>query len=482
MFETAVAYEETPLSVSLLERVRAASRAESQAAAERLVAVADFYTDRLRATGECAEMAIDTWDAVAAQIGATLRVSSNKGDSYLKYAMAMREDLPKVGAIFEAGDIDYAMFQTIVFRTGLVTDPTLMATLDADLAVLVSRWKSMSRKRLVDAIDKRIHRLDPDLVRRAKDVAADRYVEIGETDAGMAEIEARLFNTTGLALDRRLDELAATVCDADPRTKDQRRADAIGAMVEGAEQLACTCGSDSCTAAANRRPAGHVVIHVVGEKSALEGRSEAPGFCPGADALIPAEILRELAAAAKWLPIIPPVDAAPESSYRPSRALADFVRCRDLTCRAPGCDRPAVGCEIDHTVPHPDGPTHPSNLKCLCKLHHLLKTFYGWHDEQLPDGTVIWTLPGGQRHVTTPGSALLFPTLCIPTARLPKLGSTARAGNLSNAPTRTRTRRQQCAQAIAAERNHNKQARLARQHHAAGAIGCPDDPDDPPPF
>ena len=37
---------------------------------------------------------------------------------------------------------------------------------------------------------------------------------------------------------------------------------------------------------------------------------------------------------------------------------------------------------------------------------------------QLPDGTVIWTLPGGQVHVTAPGSALLFPSLCVPTARL----------------------------------------------------------------
>jgi hypothetical protein len=196
-------------------------------------------------------------------------------------------------------------------------------------------------------------------------------------------------------------------------------------------------------------------------------------------------MLRELAAAAKQLPIIPPVDAAAECGYVPSRALADFIRCRDLTCRAPGCDRPAVNCEIDHTVPHPAGPTHASNLKCLCKLHHLLKTFWGWHDEQLPDGTVIWTLPGGQKHVTTPGSALLFPTLCMPTAVLPALDPRTDdqgADRTSKMPRRSRTRAQYRAQAITAERSHNRQSRQGRREQLTRHVSYPEDPDDPPPF
>ncbi len=96
--------------------------------------------------------------------------------------------------------------------------------------------------------------------------------------------------------------------------------------------------------------------------------------------------------------------------------LAAFVRARDLTCRAPGCDRPATQCDLDHTIAFADGgATHAANLKCLCRLHHLLATFCGWRAQQLPDGTVIWTLPGNQTYVTTPGSALLFPALCTPT-------------------------------------------------------------------
>jgi hypothetical protein len=43
---------------------------------------------------------------------------------------------------------------------------------------------------------------------------------------------------------------------------------------------------------------------------------------------------RELAKSAKLQPITPPV--APESGYIPSKAMTEFVRARDLTCRAPG--------------------------------------------------------------------------------------------------------------------------------------------------
>jgi hypothetical protein len=85
----------------------------------------------------------------------------------------------------------------------------------------------------------------------------------------------------------------------------------------------------------------------------------------------------------------------------PSAALADYIRARDLTCRFPGCDVPAWNTDIDHTVPYPAGPTHPSNLKCLSRAHHLLKTFHdGWTDTQLPGATIVWTSPTGHVYTT----------------------------------------------------------------------------------
>ena len=133
--------------------------------------------------------------------------------------------------------------------------------------------------------------------------------------------------------------------------------------------------------------------------------------------MLPAPLLAaKLAGTAKIVPIVHPGDAPPQPRYIPTAVLATFVRCRDMTCRFPGCDEPAHHCDIDHTIAYPTGPTQASNLKCLCRKHHLLKTFGGWRDQQVPDGTVEWTSPHGQTYTTHPGSRILFPTLCKPTA------------------------------------------------------------------
>jgi hypothetical protein len=159
----------------------------------------------------------------------------------------------------------------------------------------------------------------------------------------------------------------------------------------------------------------------------------------------------------------PGIDAPPEPRYTPSRELADFVRCRDLTCRWPGCDKPAYGCDLDHTVPYPVGPTHASNMKCYCRFHHLLKTFYvgvgGWRERQLPDGTLILTAPTGHTYTTHPASILLFPALCAPTGELwppghePVVEPSARRGAMM--PKRRRPREYYRQRAIEAERRLN---------------------------
>jgi Domain of unknown function (DUF222)/HNH endonuclease len=126
-------------------------------------------------------------------------------------------------------------------------------------------------------------------------------------------------------------------------------------------------------------------MHVIAEQASVQGIGSTPGVLVGAQGLIPAELVAELATSARLAPLTPFRDAAPEQGCTPSAKLADFVRCRDLTCRAPGCDRPATQCDLDHTVPYATGgATHASNLKCLCRRHHRLKTFWGWRDEQLP--------------------------------------------------------------------------------------------------
>ncbi|UJL30889.1 DUF222 domain-containing protein [Mycolicibacterium vanbaalenii] len=198
-----------------------------------------------------------------------------------------------------------------------------------------------------------------------------------------------------------------------------------------------------------------------------------------------------------WLP-----GPDPEPHYRPSAKLAAFVRARDLFCRYPGCDVPAEHCDLDHVVPYPYGPTHPSNLNCKCRTHHLGKTFAeGWQEQQLPDGTVLWTTPAGQRCTTVPGSWLFFPGWDTTTAELPPMAQPPPdPDRLAKMPKRRRTRAADQAARIKAEREHNalqraleteraktpEQARRAEQVRYAGlpppASPQPDYGNDPPPF
>ncbi|MCV7045315.1 DUF222 domain-containing protein [Mycobacterium frederiksbergense] len=150
-------------------------------------------------------------------------------------------------------------------------------------------------------------------------------------------------------------------------------------------------------------------------------RGDCGEFCPVAPGVIlggpvvPAPVIAQIALHATLRPLIHPGQSPPESGYRPSTALARFVRCRDRTCRFPGCTRTVT--DIDHTIPYPFGPTAASNLACLCREHHMGKTFWaGWRSRQFADGTLEWTDPDGGTHITRPGSWALFPELCAPTA------------------------------------------------------------------
>jgi hypothetical protein len=467
-----------PESGALVERLCAAARAENRAAAEQLVVIGQLFAHRYASRSDTDDWAIDTEAAVAAEVGAALRISQGRAASRLRYARAMRERLPQVGEVFKGGDLDYRAFTTIVYRSDLITDPDVLTTVDAQLAANVARWPSMSQGRLGAQVDKIVARADADAVRRRTEQQADREIWIGAEQDGLSQIIGALFTVDAHALDTRLNALAATVCAHDPRTTEQRRADALGALAAGADRLGCRCGRADC-AAGTRPAASPVTIHVIASQDTLNG-GQAPGCELSADGLITPELIAELAKSAKLVPLIHPCDAAPEPGYTPSKALADFVRARDLTCRWPGCDVPAVHCDIDHTIPHAQGgKTHAANTKCYCRTHHLLKTFWGWHEQQLPDGTLILGSPAGQTYVTTPGSALLFPSLCHAVGGMPAPEadppSDYCAQRSAMMPKRRRTRTQDRAHRIATERRQNRDARMAR-------TGPAPPNDDPPPF
>ena len=501
----------------LVTEIADSARSENIACARRLAAVAELHRRRCTPVedGQGRELwRIDPWEAVAAEVAAALTITAAAAGALLHNATCLHERLPRIAELFAAGAVDYRTVRMLVARTLLALEPEVLAAIDAELAEAIPGWGALSVNKMQQAIDRVVGRHDPQARRRAESRSRGRHVDIVH-ERDVSYLSGQLFQTDATLLDRRLTALGHSVCDKDPRTVEQRRADALGALAVGATTLACACGEPDCPAADDGEAAPSVVVHVVAEAAAVNAaapevlhgendddhtaeiitsperlaeiisavsrrcgpapspapspvpspvpRSETPsGVVLGGQAISPAVIADLVARGmARLRPVVHPGDSPPEPRYRPSAALADFVRCRDMTCRFPGCDVPADHCDLDHTVPYEaGGPTHASNIKAECRKHHLIKTFWcgpgGWRDQQFPDGTVIWTSPSGHTYRTVPGSALLVPALCVPTPalKLPDLPD-YRPERGAMMPRRLRTREEDRRRRILAERRRN---------------------------
>lgn len=447
MFESVELPAEEPLhradDAAVVAAMAGWARVEAQAAARRLAAVAELTVRRCE-DGERADWACDDWDGAAAEVSAVLGLSHGRASGQMHEAMALRTRLPQVAALFAAGELNARVVTAIAWRTNLVVDTEVAHTVDAALADAAAGWDRLSQYKMNQAIDAVVDRHDPGAVYQTRANARSRDVSVGgqNPESGTTPVWGRLLNTDATVLDRRLTMMAHQVCDDDPRTLGQRRADALGVLAAGSTELACRCGGPACPAAGVDARAGAVVIHVLADTAAVAAPPDplmsgdlppasdpAPEAPPAGTAVIaggpavPVGVLAQLIAAGATLRPMREIPDRAEPGYRPSTALDEFIRMRDLTCRFPNCDVPAHACDIDHRIPWPAGPTHPSNLRCLCRKHHLLRTFHGgehgWRDVQLPDATILWTSPTGHIYTTVPASRSWFPSWDTTTAPLP---------------------------------------------------------------
>lgn len=454
---------DTKVGAELLAVMAEAQRDERVAVARRLLAAGRLCQLRMADVDaeERFQWCVDNWEAVAAEVGAELGISRRRASTQMNYGVELLERLPKLAAAFAAGEVDFRVVAVAVFRTGLVTDEDVLAAIDARLAAAAPRWNAHSNTRIAELVDWWVREADPAAERSARSSDADRNVTIGPTRDGLTEFWGTLRAPDAAALDRRLTKLTATVCRNDPRTRQQRRADAMAVLTAGGTSMACGCESADCPKKEAVAEPGQIVIHLMAEAATVTGKSDAPGYLPGHGA-IPADQVRTLAERALLRPMRGAGEFRAEPRYRPSTALADFVRNRDLCCRFPGCDKPAEVCDIDHTVPYGrGGPTHPSNLALLCRLHHLLKTFLcgekGWREEQFRDGTIVWTSPSGRTYTTTPGGALFFPQLAEPSGPITAAARGVESeGRTLMMPTRRRPRAAERAARIRWERGLNE--------------------------
>jgi hypothetical protein len=102
---------------------------------------------------------------------------------------------------------------------------------------------------------------------------------------------------------------------------------------------------------------------------------------------------------------------ATAGTYKVPAGMAEQIKTRDGTCRAPGCEIPAQRCDLDHSqewastshdTDGAGGPTAETNLSALHRGHHNLKTSGFWDSDQSPDGTLAWTTATGRTFTTYP--------------------------------------------------------------------------------
>ncbi len=404
-------FESAP-DARVVTAIEEATQAEAAAGAARLAAIAELVRRRVADDdGPRAAWACDFWDCAAAEVATAMNIGHRRAFGQIRIAEALHEHLPKVAELHRQGRLSSRLVSAITWRTRLINEDAVWALIDTAIADRTEKWGPLTEDKLTDAVDALVQRHDPAAVVASRSKARTRDFTVGsygDEDAGTTSVWGRLLTADAAVLDKRVSAMAAGVCDDDPRSLGERRADALGALANGNQRLACACGSAACPVAGDEPPTKSlVVIKVLSDQTAIDAARSADKAESVGTAIIPgygvlptpmlAELLRN---GAKVAPLAAPCEKA-DPGYRPTMRTAEFVRARDLTCRFPGCHVPADYCDIDHVMPWPVGPTHPSNLLCLCRKHHLLKTFWngatGWRDRQLPDGTIIWTSPTRSR-------------------------------------------------------------------------------------
>ena len=321
---------------------------------------------------------VDEWArrSLAAELATSLRMSERSVGQLVSDSRALVRDLPATLAALRVGDISYRHAQKIVDHA-LFLPAEVRSRFEAEV-LPVARAHSVTRlERRARTIRENLHPRSTS--ERHLAAREDRYVTVQPARDGMAWLTAYLSITDAEVCDDRLTKFASQSGD-DDRTLAQRRADHL-------VQLA-TAGVTADGVGAGVRASVSITVPVL----TLMGESDEPGHLAG-HGLIDADTARRLAGTAtSWTRILThPETSAVLSVGRDSYAVpADLKRwlaLRDETCRFPGCERLASGCDLDHSDDRAQqGETAQDNLAHLCRGHHRLKHQTAWRLEHLEHG------------------------------------------------------------------------------------------------
>ncbi len=359
------------------------------------------------------------------EVGAALRLSPGPAYDRCRRAQEIVGRLAPTLRELDAGRISPAQATLLADAVHGLDDDVTAAVQQRVLARARFQTPAQTRqslRRAVAAID------TAGAAERAADAYAERTVTKEPLDNAMTEIRAVLAATDAERVWRALDERAASArtklrTSGQPDTGvDALRADAlVGAILESlaadpndaaADEVgASPACAGRCGRGRSRRPRrgpAPAQVHVSVDLATLLGLADQPGELAGYGP-IRAPMARELAADGEWVRWTTDPQTAQlldpgARTYRPSPALAEFIRAAYPRCAWLGCRQPAARCDLDHIVDFhtAGGSTTRGNLGPLCRQHHNAKTHGRWQYTRDPNGTGHLTSPLGRAYEVPP--------------------------------------------------------------------------------
>ncbi len=411
-------FESATTAPSVLDRARAARRTELAAAAELLVAAAEWADLHPVARGgeaagwgdvdlhgegrvplagpgtpEVAEFA-------PAELAGHLGISHDAGRQLIGDALELRHRLPRLFDLVLNGTVPaWRARQAASLTTWLTVE---MATqVDKMLACDPQHLTLVRARRVVDEV---LLHFDPD--RAVADehaaLAARRVTLVHDAGPATTDVHMTLDTVDALHLDDTLSDLATSLRQlGDTDTLDVRRAKAVGVLADPQQALDLLAGHRP-----DKQPVGRVELFVHLDAAHLEDPTRASGTIERLGAatgdLVRDWLNRPDLAAVTIRPVLDLHRADAVDRHDPPGWMRTSAVLADATCVFPGCQHDSRGCDLDHIERYappadggPPGQTRLANLAPLCRTHHRLKTHAGWHYARLDDNHYLWTTPAG---------------------------------------------------------------------------------------
>jgi Domain of unknown function (DUF222) len=339
-----------------------------------------------------------------AEVAAALRIPERSAETLIEEARMLTERLPLTMAGLSAGDFSFRHAKSIVAHARSLPDElhaafeTAIVSSAARLTFSKFDQKARTTRERMDATT---------ITERHQKSVADRETFFEPARDGMGWLHLYTPAHIGLAAYNRADEMARELDGPnEERTLTQRRHDVMAdLLLDGVVGDRPEFGI---------RPSVVVTVPALAMlgHTGKNGEPDLPileGYGP-----IDIDTATKLAGAAKsWLRVLTHPETGVMLSvgrdrYKVPAPLRAFLQRRDGTCRKPGCNRPAIHCDIDHTQEwQHGGQTAHDNLAHLCQMHHDEKHHTAVTIKHLPNGDIEWTLASGRTYISEPENRFL---------------------------------------------------------------------------